>query len=534
MRFASSKSFLVSAITCALMIVSPSFVAAEVRSFHGTGAYTMSAFETINVAEQHALEAAEQNAIEQAGVYVSSFTKTENLKVTKDEVTVLTNGILRVTSKTFKKSMTGDGEIRIEANIDATIDTDEIEKNLKDKQQLDMMTLQYNELQRVNKEQAEEIKRLKEQVASKNPPSKEEIQRKETELNNRYLSHRKMQEAMQIKDARENKVDGLKKYDLYTEAIRLDPNNTWAYYLRAFLGVLLNRNENIVSDTTYVIDTKFENDPTVQAMRKVLDDGEIQRMVLDASRLRMIGYSRDDQAQHVLNDYAVLQNAHVSLSSYEHYLVGMAYTHPDTEDFTKALDELNLSIELNDHYAEAYAARALVNYGLENTDATLADCTKAISLGMEADFLYNMRGEIYLKNGDTSAALRDYTKAISLGIKDEDTFYNRGYIYQQSGQYKEALMDYCDAIGLNQDFYRAYANRAFCNMQLKRYDAAIYDYTICINHKEWLAFSYRGRGMCYAHKEDWQNAYTDLNQYLSLNPSDNAARNARDAIKEML
>lgn len=49
---------------------------AELKSFDGTGTYTMSSFETMNVAEQRAIQAAERDALEKAGVYVSSYTKT--------------------------------------------------------------------------------------------------------------------------------------------------------------------------------------------------------------------------------------------------------------------------------------------------------------------------------------------------------------------------------------------------------------------------------------------------------------------------
>ena len=55
---------------------------AELKSFDGTGTYTMSSFETMNVAEQRAIQAAERDALEKAGVYVSSYTKNENLEVT--------------------------------------------------------------------------------------------------------------------------------------------------------------------------------------------------------------------------------------------------------------------------------------------------------------------------------------------------------------------------------------------------------------------------------------------------------------------
>ena len=52
--------------------------------------------ETPSVAESRALLNAKRVALEQAGTYVESYTKVENIQVTKDEIQVLTSGIMEV------------------------------------------------------------------------------------------------------------------------------------------------------------------------------------------------------------------------------------------------------------------------------------------------------------------------------------------------------------------------------------------------------------------------------------------------------
>ena len=67
----------ISAAFAALMmlVAQASMVCAAAKTFSATGEYTMSDYETPEVAEQRALAYAQQRAAEQAGVYIASYTK---------------------------------------------------------------------------------------------------------------------------------------------------------------------------------------------------------------------------------------------------------------------------------------------------------------------------------------------------------------------------------------------------------------------------------------------------------------------------
>ena len=82
-------------LICYLFFIS-TYAFAEERTYEGVGEYVMSDFETPDIAKQRAKSRAEQNAVEQAGVYVDSYTKSVNAIVVRDEITVITSGILRV------------------------------------------------------------------------------------------------------------------------------------------------------------------------------------------------------------------------------------------------------------------------------------------------------------------------------------------------------------------------------------------------------------------------------------------------------
>src|SRR3989338_8149258 len=73
-------------IIIALFLFFPSHTFAEVKEIISEGTYNMGDGETPSVAESRALLQAKRLALEQAGTYVESYTKVENLQLTKDEL----------------------------------------------------------------------------------------------------------------------------------------------------------------------------------------------------------------------------------------------------------------------------------------------------------------------------------------------------------------------------------------------------------------------------------------------------------------
>ena len=106
-------------------------VEAETKIYHGHGEYTMSDYETPQVAEQRAAAYARKNIIEQAGVYVRTYTRTQNMQVTDDEVYIATNSVLMIINKDKKIKPLNSGEVHIEVNMTAEVDTSGLKDILK-------------------------------------------------------------------------------------------------------------------------------------------------------------------------------------------------------------------------------------------------------------------------------------------------------------------------------------------------------------------------------------------------------------------
>jgi len=135
-----------------LLLMSTPVFAAE-KNINAKGLYIAGASESLNDAKQNALEDAMRQAAEQAGVLVSSFSKTHNMQLTDDEVTVLATKIIQIKDKKFEVELLSDSEIKVIAYIDAVVNTDSINEDvigLKNKnKELEWQKNQSQEKQRV-------------------------------------------------------------------------------------------------------------------------------------------------------------------------------------------------------------------------------------------------------------------------------------------------------------------------------------------------------------------------------------------------
>lgn len=139
---------------------------AEIQTCTGKGEYIMSMKETPEFAQQNAKLYAEREALEQAGVFVSSSSVMENFKLKKDEVTAFAAGILKNVKviKTEMIPLTGEaqGYIKIIIIVEAQIDSDDFETAYKKWQERDSKEKSINISQ--NNEQQKMISDLKNRI----------------------------------------------------------------------------------------------------------------------------------------------------------------------------------------------------------------------------------------------------------------------------------------------------------------------------------------------------------------------------------
>lgn len=137
-----------------LLLLAPLIALAETKILTAEAAYTMGDGETPSFAEAMALQKAKQMALEQAGTYVESYTKVQNLDLTIEEIQTIAGGVLQVEVMEKKRSLVGDG-LQIYVKIKATVTTDKMQElatRIKGKNIADEYTKLQEEYGRLGKE----------------------------------------------------------------------------------------------------------------------------------------------------------------------------------------------------------------------------------------------------------------------------------------------------------------------------------------------------------------------------------------------
>jgi len=100
---------------------------AETKTITAEATYIMGDGETPSFAEAMALQKAKQMALEQAGTYVESYTKVQNLRLTTEEIQTIAGGVLQVEVLKKTRTLVGDA-MRCYTKIKAIVTTDKMEE----------------------------------------------------------------------------------------------------------------------------------------------------------------------------------------------------------------------------------------------------------------------------------------------------------------------------------------------------------------------------------------------------------------------
>ena len=393
---------------------------AELQTYTGVGEYVMSNFETPDSAMARAKNYALRDAQEQAGVYMQSYSKSQNFKLVEDEITTMTAGIINIISTDYEPVPVKDtkGVIKYIATVKVNIDSSEINKWLERNEGAKLNTLveQNKALQQANADQERELAELKKQLANvKTQKNKDKLTKQFATVEDKFMATQKADEAKNFYD----KGEYQKSVKAATEAIKLNANLAVAYNIRGAAYDELDDINNAISDYIKAI----EIDP----------------------------------------NYADAYNNR----GYAYYNLG---------NFDNAIADFNKAVKFDPKHYQAYNNRGVVYRHLGNYDRAIADFTKAIEFNPNFAEAYNNRGNTYYNLGNENHAIADYTKAIEINPKDFMSYYNRAFVYFQSGRTKLALAD-CDmAIKLNPTSKQAYHMRGNCYRDLGDYNRAKADF----------------------------------------------------------
>ena len=459
------KKFLVTSIIAGSLFVMP---CASAAVYEADGEYTMSKYETQVVAEQRAVKDAERYAIEQAGVYIESYSKRKNFNLLEDEVITIASSVLKHLEKpVLVPTFVEGGNIKISAHIKVEISDADIEKYLNNSiANRTQINSQLEDLRKANAEQERRIKELEAQIANtKTVQQEEQIKQQFANEDKIFLANQKIEEGWKFWGEKNFN----KALESFNEAINLNPQSAEAYAGRGTAYANLEQFGETLSDLSKAV----ELNPNDIGSEIFMD------IIYQTLNIRVIG-TKEIEPEIALQYYnrAIQLNPKSSVLYnyrgyfYHHYLY-MVY---DANTLDKAIADYTKAIELNQNFAESYYNRGLVYDDLKNYDAAIADYNQAIKLNPNDAKAYNNRGNAYkaLKNYD--AAIADYNNAIKINPNYANAYYNRGIAYKNLKQYQKAVADFTKRIELDSKFMWAYVNRAECYKALGETKKAAADF----------------------------------------------------------
>lgn len=381
-----------------ILLLVPVLSFAETKSIISEGSYNMGDGETPTVAESRALLNAKRTALEQAGTYVESYSKTKNYQLSEDEVRVIASGLMEVTVLKKKRTIVGDG-FRFWVQIEAKVNAEKMENmaaRVKEKSVIE----DYKKIQGEYEKSRNEIAALKKQLLA----AGKETEKKKIEalIENDERSFR-ANEWFEKGSIYNLNYEHDKSIEAYTNAIALNPDYLEAYERRG----IAYYNKGLLQNDKLLMDRAVEDFKKVALLQPQTLAGAWSQGVIDFSQ----------------NQYAKALTSFSRAVAYdpesELGYLGRGVTYAATNQFDRALEEYTNAIAKKGFWqAISYQNRAIVYVHKGQHDMAVRDIEQAIALAPSNSHFFYLRGLIHALMKNMEKANADFDKACKMGDKD--------------------------------------------------------------------------------------------------------------------
>jgi tetratricopeptide (TPR) repeat protein len=471
----------------------PYLTPAESKTFTKEYTYQASEEDSRNSCRITSLREVKRLLLEELGTYLESITEVQNFQLTKDQITMLTAGIV----KTEIVDEKWDGHtywIKSKITADSSNVIKSIDALRKDRQK----TKELEEVRKLSDELLKDNERLRKELATASGEKK----KKDTEAYNKNIAGLSAAEWAEKGSAAYISGNSNDAIAAFSKAIEVSPK-----YASAYIG----RGNAYMQLRNYL-----------QAIKEFDKAIEINPKESAAYFRRGNAYGDLGNYRQALEDY----NRAIELDpEYESfYLHFRGPIHSALGNYHKAIEDFSKIIQTSPKSVYIYSDRASAYAKLGNYKDAIRDYDKAIELDTYDKDSYYRRGLAYLSLGNPRQAIKDIDKAIKGDMEsikfneifiDPDTgrknssygkkllenmgmkYMNRGNAYSDLSNYKQAIKDYSKAIELNPKSDISYYNRGIAYYKLGNKNKAISDYSKAIEVNPLYAHAYFIRGLFY-------------------------------------
>lgn len=453
------------------------------KEYRGISEYYVADLTTKEIAVNFARDKAKQNALEQAGTYVTSLSESTNGVLTKDDIHVVTLGVAKLKPKSEQINYTApdqDGAVTLSYSAVFEIDENEVEKNIK-KYQIDNKELKEEKIK--NENQQNFIKLLGESYREQQKKLVNEKNIDKTEYNKAIRQIKEGLNAVEygeIADSYFINLDfknALLYYEKELEAYNKTGNNSTKEYLNnnkllAMQSIALCHYELHQNDQAEII--------LEEALKLAKEDRFKAKLLAQLAKAQMIKGENKDKVINLINQAVAI--------------------FPDDKTYFERMD--------------VYFTYKEWRKALEDYDRLSEESKKSPSNAFIAAFCY---AEI----GDTDKAFQ-LDALMSKNHKQYESVY--GLLYTRLKNFWSYVRG------------KAYFMRYGKNGSIGDIDNAINEFTEYLNvtpvNDFYVLPAYFHRSVCYGEKKDYKSAYNDAMMALTINPNYEPAKLLLKLIEE--
>ncbi len=220
----------------------------------------------------------------------------------------------------------------------------------------------------------------------------------------------------------------------YQETMRLQPL-ALSFQERTVIQSQIITLQNAISDTRFLKSANHLASPLFfKEAREAVDHGEYSAALLDLDLVLQMSPDRAEALCYRALAYAHLGNA------------------------KSAVEDIARACNLEPHNLEFRLARGMVRLSVEDGAGAIADFTHLMQFGGDRTSLFLHRGHGYFLVGDLDNAFKDYSNSIAMCDRDAQAFASRAKVQQALGNFEEAIADFqqAAALWLNQGNWQAH------------------------------------------------------------------------------
>lgn len=486
------KKFITILILCAVIVLFPITVNAEVKTFIKEYTYQASEFDSKATCRILALNQVKRLLLEELGTYLESITEVKNFQLTKDSIKSITAGI--VGTEVLEEKWDGK-EYWIKVEIDA--DPDEVAESIDNVLE---KTALLNELLKEKQKTDEALKEISE-LKKKKKDSTQNKNNKKTQKDYENL----------VKSVG-NFERWQKEFETISKGYIAHDTENFDDAIHYAKKILLNEDSKLKCEAFLLIGDSYRGQGMFHEALDVLSESldlcssreSLNRILLGRTYRDIKKYDR--AISEFRKALSFLYNEKRRLSKQ----LPSPNLENDVEVLRKLRDWNDESIaDIHSDISMAIIRRDLpTNFG-DDPEQLIKFPEESLNelkgiLKLKPNSIKHLRSWHKLGGGQFQEIIDWCNKLIKLRPNEDEIYFIRGSNYQRLEKYEQAIKDISEAIIINPDVADYYERRGFSYAMLGIYNEATKDYSKAIELNPTYAEAYFGRGMFGFGREKWR------------------------------